>query len=81
MEIQARKMQKCVKKETLKIAAVRTSETKQHKLGTLNNSMIQNTIKCNMQRMNMATTRFLFISGVRFYSQHFSFYLCDIIII
>ena len=73
--------EKCIKIETLKIAAVRTSETKQHKFGTLNNSKIQNTIKCNMQRMNTATKRFLFISGVRFHSQHFSFYLRDIIII
>ena len=59
----ARKLQKFIKKETLKTANLRASRTKQHKLCTLNNPKVQNTNKCNMQRMETANKRFLFVCG------------------
>ena len=59
----ARKMLK-LKKEILKIANVRSSRRNQHKVCTLNNLIkIQNTNKCNMQRINTSEKRFLFVCG------------------
>ena len=59
----ARKLQKFIKKETLKTANLRARRTKQHKLCTLNNPKIQNTNKCNIQRVETANKRFLFVCG------------------
>ena len=59
----ARKMQKFIQKDTLKIASICTIKTKQRKLRTPNNPKIQNTIKCNMQRIKTANKHFLFVCG------------------
>ena len=53
------KMQKSIKRENLKIANMRTGST----LRTLNNSKIQSTNKCNMQRIKTSDKRFLFVCG------------------
>ena len=56
-------MQKFIKKESLEIFNLCTSETKQHKLRRPNNRKIENTFKCNMQRMMTGNKCYLFVGG------------------
>ena len=55
----ASKMQKCIKTKDLKNANMRTGST----LRTLNNTKMQNTSKCNMERIKTSDKRFLFVCG------------------
>ena len=55
----ASKMQKCIKRKHLKIASMRTGRT----LHTLNNTKIQKTSKCNMERIKTYDKRLLFVCG------------------
>ena len=55
----ASKMQKYIKGKNLKIANMRSGRT----LRTLNNTKIQNTSKCNIERIKTSDKRFLFVCG------------------
>ena len=55
----ASKMQKCIKRKHLKIASMRSGRT----LRTLNNTKIQKTRKCNMERIKTYDKRLLFVCG------------------
>ena len=55
----ASKMQKYIKGKNQKIANMRSGRT----LRTLNNTKIQNTSKCNIERIKASDKRFLFVCG------------------
>ena len=55
----ASKMQKCIKRKHLKIASMRTGRT----LRTFNNTKIQKTSKCSMERIKTYDKRLLFVCG------------------
>ena len=55
----ASKMRKYIKRKNLKLASMRSSRT----LRTLNNTEIQNTSKCNIERIKASDKRFLFVCG------------------
>ena len=58
-----KKTHKLIKKESQKIAIMRTGRTKKHKLCKLNNHKIKNTNKCNMLRIKTSNKLFLFVCG------------------
>ena len=58
-----KKTHKLIKKESQKIAIMRTGRTKKHKLCKLNNHKIKNTNKCNMLGIKTSDNLFLFVCG------------------